>query len=207
MEPDAATVTRKLPEITDAPWTGAELRAALDRAHAESLAYWQTYPTPAFFAPLGTAWAPASHVRHLTRAMRAVTSGLRLPRLALRLAFGTAHGPSRRFDALRTDYRAALARGGQAGRFAPAPLAIESSGAEAARARIMGYHAAAVAALTEASARWPEESLDRYRLPHPLLGRITVREMLAFTVAHNVHHVHVAERRRRESLEAAERAP
>lgn len=31
-------------------------------------------------------------------------------------------------------------------------------------------------------------SLDRYRLPHPLLGRIALREMLLFTLLHFDHH-------------------
>ena len=35
---------------------------------------------------------------------------------------------------------------------------------------------------------WSERALDRYRLPHPLLGRLTVREMLLFTLYHSVHH-------------------
>ena len=34
-----------------------------------------------------------------------------------------------------------------------------------------------------------QADLDRYRLPHPLLGKLTVREMLFFTVYHNYHHV------------------
>jgi hypothetical protein len=36
---------------------------------------------------------------------------------------------------------------------------------------------------------WREADLDRYRLPHPLLGKLTLREMLFFTLYHNYHHV------------------
>lgn len=193
-------MSHSLPDVTDSPATLVALLAALERVHRESVAYWQTFPTPAFFAPLGTAWAPADHVRHLTKSMRAVTAGLRWPRLVLRLAFGRPRRPSRAFDVLRADYRAALARGGQAGRYAPTPFVPEAAGADEARARIMAHHAAAVVALDQAARRWAEPALDRYRLPHPLLGPLTVREMLAFSLYHNVHHVHVAERRRREAL-------
>jgi len=35
---------------------------------------------------------------------------------------------------------------------------------------------------------WSEEDLDVYRLPHPAIGAITVREMLYFTVHHNRLH-------------------
>ena len=37
--------------------------------------------------------------------------------------------------------------------------------------------------------RWGERALDRFRLPHPALGQLTVREMLFFTLYHNLHHV------------------
>jgi hypothetical protein len=54
---------------------------------------------------------------------------------------------------------------------------------------------ATVRAVQSAFQRWPEPALDRYQLPHPLLGRLTVREMLAFSVYHHAHHLRrVAER-------------
>jgi uncharacterized damage-inducible protein DinB len=37
--------------------------------------------------------------------------------------------------------------------------------------------------------------LDRLRLPHPALGKLTVREMLFFTIYHNIHHVENVVRR------------
>jgi hypothetical protein len=52
------------------------------------------------------------------------------------------------------------------------------------------------AALHAALGRWGERSLDRLRLPHPALGTLTVREMLLFTLYHNLHHVLVVARRK-----------
>ena len=98
------------------------------------------------------------------------------------------------FLELRDDYHQRLAAGGKAGRYAPSPLQPEPD-AEAARTRILAQHAEAVAALTRACARWPDAKLDRCQLPHPLLGPLTVREMLFFTVYHNQHHVAVVRRR------------
>jgi hypothetical protein len=45
-----------------------------------------------------------------------------------------------------------------------------------------------VTALARALEHWTEMDLDRCRLPHPLLGKITVREMLFFTLYHYEHH-------------------
>jgi hypothetical protein len=35
---------------------------------------------------------------------------------------------------------------------------------------------------------YSEDELDQYILPHPLLGKLTLREMLFFTIYHVKHH-------------------
>ncbi|MBC7841117.1 MAG: DinB family protein [Gemmatimonadaceae bacterium] len=178
------------------PTAPGALAAEARRIHAESVRYWSAYPLEAFFRRPGPdVWAPADQLRHLTKAIRAVNQGLVLPRLALLLLFGWSRRPSRSFDVLEADYKASLAGGGRAGRFAPAVLeaAEHTSGG---RTRIMARHATAIETFARALDRWSDRALDRYRLPHPLLGKLTVREMAYFTLLHNVHHVAVAERRR-----------
>lgn len=188
-----------LPELRAAPATATGLSAEIRRIHEQSVRYWSAYATSDFFRrPKPDVWAPVDQLRHLTKSMRAVTRGLSMPRLFLLLRFGWARRPSRAFERLHADYKAALARGLRAGEFAPAPLASAEQ-TEEGRARIMQFHATAVESLTHALERWPDRSLDRYVLPHPALGKLTVREMMHFTLIHNVHHVEVAERRRRET--------
>jgi uncharacterized damage-inducible protein DinB len=53
----------------------------------------------------------------------------------------------------------------------------------------MRVHAASIEALTARVAKWSEANMDYHVLPHPLLGPLSVREMLFFTVYHNTHHV------------------
>lgn len=174
--------------------SGSAVSLALQALHRESVAYWDALDAVTFFAPIGSAWSPADNVRHLTKSMRAVTQGMRLPRLVLLLAFGRATAPSRSYTAVRDIYRARLALGATAGRFTPRPQA-QPVDPDVARVRTMASHAAAVEGLCEAIAAWPEGALDSRRLPHPLLGRLTVREMLYFTLYHNRHHLDNVQRR------------
>jgi len=169
-------------------------RGALDALHEESVAYWARFDTAGFLAPLGVAWSPAENVRHLTKSMRAVTRGLRLPTFVVRLAFGGAPGSSRGYEEMRKRYLAALTPGVTAGGFAPEPRPAPDD-PEAERQRIMDHHATAVRELGDAASRWTERQLDRCQLPHPLLGPITVREMLHFTLYHNRHHLDGVRRR------------
>ncbi len=36
---------------------------------------------------------------------------------------------------------------------------------------------------------WTEEQLDNYQVKHPILGKLTMRELAYFTIYHNVHHM------------------
>lgn len=177
-----------------APSDRPSIRTALEELHAESVRYWSAMDTASFLAPIGAAWSPAENVRHLTKSMRAVAVGLRAPRLVLYFRFGRPKRPSRSFDELREFYLARLAQGADAGAFGPGPRQpiIDT---EAERAKVMAYHAQALTEFYAAMDRWPERALDARQLPHPLLGNLTVREMLFFTVYHNRHHLENVKRR------------
>ncbi len=179
---------------TGQPHTGAELQQGLGTLLAAGTAYLATLPDDRFFAPQGAAWSPAEHVRHLVKSATPLAAGLRLPRWMLTLRFGRGRGTSRSLAQLREVYAAALAAGGTAGRFTPSPQPLPADPA-GRRREIMADWARATVDLQQAAARWPEEALDRHQLPHPLLGPLTAREMLAFTVLHTAHHLRrVAER-------------
>jgi len=170
-----------------APWSRDEIVAELRRVGRLCDAFWAAFPTPEFVAPIGSAWSPADNVRHLVKSARPVIAALRIPRLGLRMAFGRATRPSRTYEDLRRDYRATLAAGGDAGRFAPRPMRLPSD-PELFRERLLHRRAVTEAALAAGANRWRDGDLDLYRLPHPLLSRLTVREMLFFTLYHGVHH-------------------
>jgi hypothetical protein len=180
--------------LSAAPTTRAEIQGALTALHTESVAYWRRFDTPTFLALIGDAWSPAQNVRHLTKSMRAVTRALQMPPFAVLLLFGPVRHVGRSYEQVREVYQARLARGADAGPYAPGASPV-SADPVAARARIMEYHAAAVRELLRAVGSWSERALDTRQLPHPLLGKLTVREMLFFTLYHNRHHIDVVQRR------------
>jgi hypothetical protein len=173
---------------TGTPHTRSELDNALGALLAEGHARFASPPAAWFFAPQGTAWAPAGHIRHLSRASWPLVKALNLPRLVLGLRFGRHRGTPEGFERIRSRYLALLDAGATAGRFAPSPEPPPTD-PEARRAEILAEWSRATVDLVNASGRWPDAALDRYQLPHPLLGMLTVRDMLAFTVYHTAHHL------------------
>ncbi|HUR80021.1 MAG TPA: DinB family protein [Thermoanaerobaculia bacterium] len=170
--------------------TRDEILSFLDDVLRDGVAYWSAFSDEEFFANIGEAWSPSDNVRHLTKSIRPLTRALRLPKPIVRLMFG---GPKREpmsYDALVAFYRGKLAEGGTAGRFAPSARVVTD------RAEVMSHFEQANRELRAAIAKWPDCALDRHQLPHPLLGKLTVREMLFFTLYHELHHIDGVRRRK-----------
>ena len=179
----------------DAPRIRIEILEALGHVQAEVASYFGSLGAE-FNQRTGDAWTPAEHLTHLVTSVNAVARGLAAPKLLLRLRFGRARAPSRSYAQVRDAYRAALAAGGKAsGAFVPPPEVVSADDAGRRRAEILARWDRANARLRSALERWTEPQMDRIRMPHPLLGRLTTREMLFFTLYHNQHHVAAVQRR------------
>jgi len=60
--------------------------------------------------------------------------------------------------------------------------------AEEKKAELLQQWSKASTELVETAGKWNESDLDVYLLPHPLIGKLTIREMLFFTIYHNLRH-------------------
>ena len=128
-------------------------------------------------------WNIAGNLRHLILSNRALLKAFMLPAFSLRV-FGKPSGPSRSYDEIVETYKKTLSSGGKATKpFIPRkpdtrePEKLISDWEASCRDLIAGVE------------KWEDEKLDLYLLPHPLLGKLTVREMLYFTIYHTGHHL------------------
>ena len=177
--------------------TKPEIATAFASAANEDLQFWSGFSPAKFLAPIGAAWSPSDNVRHLIMATRPVAKALGTPKLTLRMVFGKAENPSRTFDELHEAYLALLAQGANAGKFAPAPEAAPEDPARR-QAELIDELLEAIDELAGKLDKWDEDDLDGYVLPHPLLGKLTIREILYFTLFHYQHHQNNVTRRLRE---------
>ncbi len=136
-------------------------------------------------------WSPSDTLRHLIKCVKPVAFVLRLPRSIIGFKWGKSARPSRQYHEVRKFYQGALARGAQAGSFAPEFIEIPTAQDDAERMRnqILQNWDKVNRRLNLVVNKWPEMYFDKYFLPHPILGKITVREMIMFTIYHNVHHI------------------
>ena len=167
--------------------------SATERDVAE---FFQSLSPDEFVLRVGDAWTPAEHLHHLNTAVSAVARGLSISPWLLRLRFGRAQRPSRSFAEVRDDYRDRLARGGRArGRFVPPREDLSPEQTTDRQAELLTRWQRVNARLATSLERWSDRDLDGLQLPHPILGKITAREMVFFTVYHGHHHIAAAKGR------------
>jgi hypothetical protein len=173
-----------------------ESLAALADAEEAVASFFGSLPDDEFVLRVADAWTPAEHLAHLNTAVSAVARGFGISRLLLRFRFGKAQRPSRTFEQLRDHYRAQLAAGGRArGGFVPTRVDLQAGDVEAHRAHLLARWQRVNGRLRDALVPWSERNLDQLQLPHPLMGKLTAREMVYFTIYHNHHHIAAAQSR------------
>jgi len=178
------------------PYTRAEILTALPQVEQEVASFFSSLSEEEFVLRLAEVWTPAEQLKHLNTAVSAVARGFAFSPWVLRLRFGRAGSSSRSYEQVRETYRSLLAQGaGATGEYVP-PRENPFTGEVAEyRIEILGRWGRVNARLRNALERWSEADLDRVRLPHPILGKLTAREMLFFTLYHNEHHIGAAKRR------------
>ena len=135
-------------------------------------------------------WSAGQNLGHLIRAIKPLQIAYCLPKFVLSILFGTTNRPSRTYDELVIKYKAKLTAGGKAsGPFIPPAIGFEK------KDKLIKKYADQKQKLIAKIKKQSEADLDKYILPHPLLGKVTLREMLYFTIHHNEHHLELLKSR------------
>lgn len=135
------------------------------------------------FSPDAIKWTPGQQLDHLCRSVTPLNKGLKAPEFALKAMFGKADHPSASYDELVARYLSELAAGGTA----PAPFRPEEI-AFVRKDELLADLRDQIDRLSKSIEKYDDEKLDKLVLPHPLLGKLTIREMLYFTIYHGEHH-------------------
>jgi DinB superfamily len=159
-----------------------KLKEELTLHHANFINSIQFLPKEQWQISYNNKWSAAQQLDHIVKSVSPVKLALSLPAFLLKLVFGKANRKSRSYDELVARYHEKLKSGGRAsGRFLPPPK-IDS--VEILFTKLNEVIRSLVTKIDSFS----EEQLDLLILPHPLLGKLTLREMLYFTIYHVQHH-------------------
>ena len=132
-------------------------------------------------------WTAGQQLLHIVKTTEPILLGLKTPTFLLRFLFGKPQKTPMTYEALINHYQTILLNGGKSPRIY-VPANVEYSQAENLKRRLL----LAVTKINLQLEEFTEGQLDAYRLPHPLMGKLTIREMLYFTLYHVEHHMEKA---------------
>ncbi len=176
------------------PYSKQEIIDATRNFTLEVASFFGSIPDEIFFTKPPKGWSPADNIRHLNKSTWAVLIAIRLPKRLLRLLFFKSSIKPRHISEIKDAYLAKLASGRGAGLYAPIPRKTPARAAEK-KAILIKKWSEIGEATAAAISRWSESELDEIRLPHPILGRIPVREMILFGALHCMHHAGIVKKR------------
>ncbi len=159
------------------------LKTVLVSEHQKFVDMLGTLTSQEFIRSTSEKWSPGQQLEHIYLSVKPVRQAFALPKFILKYLFGKANRPGRNYDELVNKYKQKLEQGGRAtGRFVPKNVAWEQ------KPVLIRNLNREIEKLSRHMDRFSENDLGQYVLPHPLLGKLTLREMLYFTAYHVGHH-------------------
>jgi len=168
--------------------TKTELISTLQDSNRGVTEWFSKIPAKTFFTRRGDVWSASDNLDHLIKAHKPITKALKLPKITLQAMFGKPEKSSMTYEELCQIYRDEIAKGAQAsGRFLP-NRENPAERSEEKKKELLDHWSKASAELVFVAEKWDERELEQYQLPHPILGKLTIREMLYFMIYHNLRH-------------------
>ncbi len=156
---------------------------SIERAYQNLINYIEGLDERAFLLAAEDKWSAGKQLDHMIKSVAPVNMAMALPNFIPALLFGKANRSSKTYEELVAKYKSRLADGGKApAKFEPPFVPFEDKN------KLINRLNQLVKALCKKINRSSEEDLDKNILPHPLLGKLTLREMLYFTAYHAAHH-------------------
>lgn len=134
-----------------------------------------------FFISKNNKWSIAENTAHLILSVKPINMGLSLPKFIF-LFFGKLNRAAMSYDEVVNKYQSKLKNG------AVATSAYIPNKKHQDKKILLAKLKEAYQLLNQKTSSWEEADMDRYLMPHPIIGKITVREMLYFTLYHIQHH-------------------
>ncbi|MEL6560478.1 MAG: DinB family protein [Bacteroidota bacterium] len=170
--------------------TKTEVIDLLEEKHQLLYDWLKDHPDQKWPEGLEGKWNTGEHVVHLIQSESALNKGLGFPKFVLKYKFGTNNRDNRTYDQIVEKYQNKLVE------YSGVVADISKNMPEITSANKASYIAKLdqeKTKLIRKFQKWSDKDLDTYLLPHPLMGRMTIREIVIWTAYHTEHHCKILE--------------
>ena len=163
--------------------TKEKIISELEASNKSFVSYITSLDEKSFLYTANNKWCAGQQAEHILRSLKPVNFAFIFPSFLLKIIFGKANRPSRNYAGLIHRYYEKLKAGGKAqGRYVPGNVEYNQKN------NICNGIISVTESLCNKAAKFTEIELDNSILPHPIMGKLTLREMLFFPRYHTEHH-------------------
>ncbi len=129
-------------------------------------------------------WNAGQQMNHIGMSLGALKKGMNLPKLALKVTFGTTNEPSKSYDEVVKKYTDRLKEPYDitGSKFDPSIIEFKDKAAGIERFK------STASKLVQAYQKFSDKDAEKYVLPHPLIGNLSMKEFMLFDIFHVEHH-------------------
>lgn len=138
-----------------------------------------------FIKSLHGKWTAGQQLEHILKSVKAVLKAFELPKAVLEEKFGTTKRKNSSYTEVVSDYLVVLQNNPNyilPEKFAPDKIAPQDKGTKLNELQYLTEK------LVGHIKSYDDEDLERQILPHPVMGKLTLKEILYFTAYHLEHH-------------------
>lgn len=130
-------------------------------------------------------WTIAGHLYHLIKSTKGVSNGMALPKKDLKENFGSNNRRERTYLEMTKKYTDIITNKN----FKTLSTFEAEPGRQFERAALVQRFEHELTEFENALSVWSEDEMSDYVMPHPALGKLTIREFTYFTILHTYHHL------------------
>jgi len=133
-------------------------------------------------------WTTGQQVLHIVNSLQALNKALRVPKFILKFKFGKSNREVRDFDTVVQRYQDRLRENQEAAFQFNQKLKTPSI---QERKKLITTLIREYTKLQKHTKKWKDRHLDTCILPHPLMGKMPIRELIMWSAHHVNHHTNV----------------
>lgn len=133
-------------------------------------------------------WTVGQHFLHLVQSLKMLNKAMSLPKFFIKYKFGKANRPSRTYNEVVKRYQEKLAQNTERARIFNKDLRVPEVDEKRTLLDVLMIQNKKLQYKTN---KLSEKHLDELILPHPLMGKMTLREIVMWTAYHTEHHLQI----------------
>ncbi|MFT5762250.1 MAG: hypothetical protein ACI8WA_001376, partial [Polaribacter sp.] len=168
--------------------TKSDIVNLLEKKHQELFNLIENQPPKKWMSGPENKWTFGQHILHLTDSIQLLNKALSYPKFILKYKFGTSNRENRTYDIVVKKYREKLAANQERAKQFNIKLKTPSLKEKSFLVNKLKIQNKKLQYKTN---KWKDKDLDTLLIPHPLMGRMTVREIIMWSAHHTEHHIQI----------------